>query len=369
MGERFALAVLSLAALATASPAAGQTTVRVATWNIETVGSPGSVEYDAALEILARVDADVVALNEIASAADALHFASLASDAGYPHHASTSGAPFGSDRNALLSRHPFASPAVEHSAADLSGDPAANDITRRILEAVIDVPGSAGNLTVVSTHWKSGTGNDDEFRRVVESHRVAQAIADLDGALDAFVVVGDVNEEADSTPRTPNPFTGLPSGLPGSFSLGADLTSMLTAGHLSNDPFDPIEADPGVAAQLAPALQVDGSDSTRPASGRRLDYVFVSGALWEGGVDAEVFDSTDEGLSGGLAKSGSALAASTSLDASDHLLVFVDLTIPAEAAAIPGLAGPGLALLAAALVGAAAAALGSQRRRHSIAPS
>ena len=364
MVARSALAVLCLAVLATGSPASGQTAIRVATWNIETVGTPGSVEYDAALEILARVAPDVVALNEIASAADAIHLQSLATDAGYPHSACTSGAPFGSDRNAILSRYPFASPAVEHDAASLSGDPAAKDITRLILEAVIDVPGNAVDLTVVSTHWKSGNGNDDEFRRVVESYRVGQAIADLDGASDAFIVVGDVNEEADSTPRTPNPFSGLPSGLPGSFSLGADLSSMLSAGDLANDPFEPLEADPGTAAQVVPALQVDGSDSTRPASGRRLDYILVSPVLADAGVDSEVFDSTDEGLGGGLAKSGSPLAASTSLDAADHLLVFVDVTVPAPAVEIPALDAFALGVLVATLAGVAAAVFVVRARRR-----
>ena len=364
MVARSALAVLCLAVLAMGSPAHGQTTVRVATWNIETVGAPGSVEYDAALEILARVDADVIALHEIASAADAVHLQDLAADAGYPHSACTSGAPFGSDRNAILSRHPFASPAIEHDAASLSGDPAAKDITRLIVEAVIDVPGNAVDLTVVATHWKSGNGNDDEFRRVVEAYRVGQAIADLDGAVDAFIVVGDVNEEADSTPRTPNPFTGLPSGLPGSFSLGSDLSSMLSAGDLANDPFEPLEASPGTAAQVVPALQVDGSDSTRPASGRRLDYILVSQVLADAGIDSEVFDSADEALGGGLAKSGSPLAASTSLDAADHLVVFVDVTVPAAAVEIPALGAFALALLVAVLVGGATTLFAVRNRRR-----
>ena len=94
--------------------AASQTTLRVATWNIETAGSPGSSEYNAALGVLGRIDADVVALNEIASAADASNLEALAADAGYTSLAYNSGAAFGSDRNAILSKHPFAEPAIEH---------------------------------------------------------------------------------------------------------------------------------------------------------------------------------------------------------------------------------------------------------------
>ena len=337
MRKRCALGVLSLALLLSPEPAASQTALRVATWNIETAGSPGSSEYNAALEVLGRVDADVVALNEIASAADASNLEALAVDAGYTSLAYNSGAAFGSDRNAILSKHPFAEPAIEHDSATLSGDPSANDITRGILEAVIDVPGNARDLTVVSFHWKSGTGNDDEFRRTIESYRIGQALADLDKNVDAYLVMGDVNEEIDSTPRTPHPFTALPSGLPASFSLGGDLAAMLASDGLPNDPFSYLGAEPGCAATAIAALQLDGSDGTRPASDRRLDYILLSSALGSGAAIAEVYDSDDEGLPGGLPKTGAPLASAASLDASDHLLVFADITVPAVAVAIPAL--------------------------------
>ena len=95
-----------------------QTPMRIMTWNIETVGSAGSIEYQAALAVLARIGADVVALNEIASLADTANLEQLATQAGYPHLVYSSGAPFGSDRNAILSRHPFVGPALEHTAVE-----------------------------------------------------------------------------------------------------------------------------------------------------------------------------------------------------------------------------------------------------------
>ena len=121
MRKRYALVVLFLAIFLVPGRAVSQADLRVATWNIESVGAPESDEYAAALEVLARIQADVIALNEIASAADTLHLESLAADAGYPALAYTSGAPFGSDRNAILSRFPFAEAATEHDAATLSG--------------------------------------------------------------------------------------------------------------------------------------------------------------------------------------------------------------------------------------------------------
>ena len=345
MARRWAPIFCVLFALLPASGEA-QTRLRVATWNIEDVGSSGSTEYTAAHAVLARIDADVVCLNEISGAADVTNLQQLASDAGYSHVAVTSGAPFGSDRNAVLSRYAFVGPAVEHTAAALSGDPAANDMTRLFLEVVIDVPGDAVDLTVVTQHWKSGTGNDDEFRRSVESIRIGQALAALSSGVDAYVIAGDVNEESDGVPRTPNPLTSLPSGLPGAFSLGADLAAQLSGAGIPNDPFGPLQLAAGTDAVIVGALQRDGSDATRPSSGRRLDYLLVSEALDGPGVAAEVYDSEDEGLAGTLTLAGSPLAASASLAASDHFPVLVDLTVPARSAAVPALGWLGASLLA-----------------------
>lgn len=310
------------------TPAAiAQTDMRVATWNIETIGAPGSAEYNAALDVLDRIGADVVGINEIATAADAADFVTLANAAGYPYTFVPTSNPFGGDRNAFMSVYPITA-SIANTSAGLSGDAGANDITRLLVEVTIDTPGNDNDLTLVVNHWKSGTGNDDEFRRALESYRCAQAVADLDTQTDAFIVLGDVNEELDSVPRTPNPFTTAPSGLPGSFSIGSDILAEMAGPGLENNPFYYLEQSPQPNMTAAVALQLDGSDSTRPASGRRLDYLMLSQALINEGYQAEVYDSMDEGLGGGLPKFGSPLGSSTSLDAADHLLVFVDVTVP-----------------------------------------
>jgi len=58
--------------------------LRVVTWNVETIGVMGSAEYNAALDVLKRIGADVVALQEVASNTDAVQLLSLASDLQYP---------------------------------------------------------------------------------------------------------------------------------------------------------------------------------------------------------------------------------------------------------------------------------------------
>ncbi len=134
-----ALAVfLCLGAAAPTANDAPFTTVCIATWNIETVGAPGSAEYEAALDVLERVDADLIALNEIASSSDSANLTLLAADAGYSSVVVPASNPFGADRNAILTDFPVLSQTINTS-ADLSGDPSANDISRLLVEVTVDV--------------------------------------------------------------------------------------------------------------------------------------------------------------------------------------------------------------------------------------
>ncbi|HHO51534.1 MAG TPA: hypothetical protein ENK18_11815 [Deltaproteobacteria bacterium] len=310
---------------ARASLTRGPGVVRIATWNIETVGSVGGLEYRAAADVLSRVDADIVAIQEIASSSDEADLSTLASDLGYGW-VSFAAPAFGGDRNAVISRYPVTSEAVLTS-ADLSGDPSADDLTRLLLRVTVDVGGV--DLTVLPVHYKSGSSDTDEFRRAVETLRTLQAVRGGPGG--ATVVLGDFNEELADLPLFPSSFSGYPSGLPASWTLGRDLRLRFQLSGLDNDPFR-VFTDPG--AVILDALQLDGSEVTREASGRRLDYIVVHPSLRAS--PTEVYDSSDEGLGGGLPKAGAAPASSASADASDHLLVFADLTLgPATPPATP----------------------------------
>jgi len=301
--------------------------VRVATYNLGTVGAPGTEQHDAALAVLRRVDADVVGVNEVNGSAEAGYFAVLAADAGYDHTlVSDEVSPFGTQRNGFMTKLPVLDESL-HTAASLSGDAAANDITRLIPEVTVNVNGCP--LTVVVNHWKSGFDRTQVFRRTVESFRVGQAVADLDGTTEPFVLVGDVNDDIADIPVTPVPFFDMPTDLPPGFVVGSDIEALLASVEgIDNNAFAFLFAEPpGVTA--LDAVQLDGDSATKPDSGRRLDYVFVSAALTETAPSAEVYDSADEGLPDGLRKVGDPVEASASLMASDHLLVFADLTVPA----------------------------------------
>lgn len=300
-----------------AASALASTPLRVATWNVETLGAPGDSEYEAALDVALRLGADVLCFNEIGSATDASYLATFAEDAGYSSYAVASGGPFGSDRSACLSDYSLI--AEEWSAADLSGDAGANDLTRNFLAITIDLPTEEEDVVILSTHYKSGSSNEDELRRAIEVRRTQQLMAFYAGMPTVFM--GDLNADQEDGPGYPATFTSLPSSLPSSWVLGADLQVELAAGLL-NDPFALLSSSGVVLA----AAQVDGSPSTRPSSGRRLDYIVVSGDM-EADAVAEVYNSELDGTSGLLSWTGQPLDAALSLEASDHLPVVVDLWV------------------------------------------
>lgn len=293
--------------------------VRIVSWNLQTVGTPGTTEYEAAVDVLARIGADVVGICEINGAADIANFEDLAVDLGYTETVVAGTPGFGASRCGVMSSRPVLS-STDHTAAKLAGDPAANDLSRTWTEVVFGVGDS--ELTVVTSHLKSGTANADEYRRVIEATRGAQVVADLDPEVDAYVIMGDFNADVRDPHATPASFSTAPTGLPTAFVTGRDITAAMASG-LDNDPFAAL-ADVG---EIVDAVQPDGSVATRPSSGRRLDYVIASDVLVGEGIDAEVYDAADEGLPA-LDKAGSAPSSTATTDASDHLPVFVDVIVP-----------------------------------------
>jgi len=297
--------------------------VRVVTWNVQGLGTAGSTEGQAERAVLARIDADVVGLNEI-DEDQRSRLDSLAADLGYNTVYYPPSNPFGGLRNAILTRLPVVDIGAP-TPAQLSGDAGANDCTRRPVRVTIDVPDAADDLTVVVNHWKSGFDLTDRFRRTLDGIRTAQA-ADTGTAA---VVMGDVNAELDDMPESPATWSYVPDGLPRAYRVGDDQRDALQAEGLPNSAFAALRS-----AGLTPidALQLDGRPSTRPSSDRVIDYILVSETLVEH-VDSEIYDSTDEGQAAGLPKAGEAPDRGVSDQASDHLPVFADLTLeraPAE---------------------------------------
>lgn len=319
-------------AFTTLSPAVG---VRVATFNIGAnlvippnggsvyfdygLGDPGTPDHDNVLAVLDRIDADVVALQEIHSA-DVVgnndDVDVLAASLGYPYvFVSPPENTFDTSlRVIFLSRYPFITTAA------IGSPMGSKEITRLFPAVKVDVPGTIRDPLLIAAHLKSGTSSEDRFRRAVEMRRLtdnlgAQGLTSDDN----YIVMGDFN--LSSTNKT---FTTLPSGLPSTFDLGADILLPIT---YSTNPLTYFSS-PSVI-RLDPR-QLNNSASTFQ-SGSVIDLFLVSPAIAGRPLGLEIYNSTlDTSNIAGLAKSGSPLAAGTSTAASDHYALFADFELDSD---------------------------------------
>ncbi|MGE9269895.1 MAG: endonuclease/exonuclease/phosphatase family protein, partial [Verrucomicrobiales bacterium] len=203
--------------------------LRVATFNIEThrnadgwpdyaLGAPGTLDHDSVAQILGRIDADVVALQEVHTSdlnGSPSDVEQLATSLGLPYvHAGSNSGNFDTSlRVVFLSRYPFLQ---TDSVISPTG---AKEITRHCPVVEVDVPGTAADPLLISAHLKAGTGSDDRFRRAVEMQRlVAYLRSSGVGPADNFIVLGDFNPSGNDAS-----FSSLPTGLPSTYSLGSDI--------------------------------------------------------------------------------------------------------------------------------------------------
>ena len=251
--------------------------LRVATWNVESLGAVNGLQWTMAQAIVARMGAAVVAVQEV-SAGDVTAFPVFAAQAGYPYAAlsSVSGTLSGGFHGAVISQHPVVF-SQSHSAASISGDPGANDLTRDIFEVHVQPPGLSMPVGIFVIHLKAGTSSEDDFRRAVEIMRLAAVV----GAFQAIhpgaaaIIAGDFNEDLGDGPFGWT-ISSLPSGLPSSYSLGNDIVLPLI--------YEPFATFTPLGFAIADATREDTTDDyvTRPTSGRRLDYLLYSAAQDQG---------------------------------------------------------------------------------------
>ena len=284
------------------------------------LGAPGTPDHDKVRDVIARINPDVVALQEIASAdVSGGDVAALAAGLGYPYvyissvsAATPLNGPIDTSlRVAFLSRHPFLSSAVIRSPQN------AKEITRLFPVVKVNVPGTTRDPVLISGHLKSGTTSADRFRRTVEMKRLTGYLTSQGlTADDNFVIMGDFNLSSSNTT-----FTTLPADLPVSFDLGGDIT--LPISYSTN----PLSYFSSPAVTRITPKQLNGSTSTFQ-SGSTIDLFLVSPAIAGRPLASEVYNSTqDTSNLTGLAKSGSPLASGTSAAASDHYMIFADFEL------------------------------------------
>lgn len=309
--------------------------IRVATFNIGayflnggieySLGDPGTPDHDMVRDVLDRIDADVVALQEIdtadvSGAPDDLD--ALAASLGYPYLyvASVSGAapltaPLDfSLRVAFLSRYPFL------SSTAIRSPEGAREMTRLHPVVRVDVPGTTRDPLLISAHLKSGTAAADKFRRAVEMRRLVGHLGTLGLTNDDnYIILGDFNLSSSNAT-----YNTLPADVGPNYDLGDDIVLPVI---YSTNPLAYF-SNPGVT-RLDPR-QLNGSASTFQ-SGSGIDLILVSPAIAGRVTDSEVYNSAlDTSNSTGLPKAGLPLAAGTSAAASDHYAIFADLELDSE---------------------------------------
>lgn len=292
--------------------------VRLATYNVLFgVGTPGSNDYLAVRSILQRINADVIGFQELLDT-DYDNWVTLAADLGYPYlaYGPSAGPLTGSQRLGFFSRYPI------RSANEVTEFPGATELTRYPLRVVIDIPGALNPLVVYTVHHKASSGSANQFRRAIEGRRVlSNLVAYIESnPLDTeYAIIGDFNEDVANSQTTS--FSTLPTGLPTSYQLGADVQFPVPYRLFPTDRFLP--------AGLLPvnAIQEDTTNTSTYSSGGRLDYLLLSQDIREnpyGAPVGEVYNSTRDDGTGGLPKTGAPLSSTTSATASDHYLVFTD---------------------------------------------
>lgn len=304
------------------APPPARVPLRLATWNVESVGVEDSPTWLALVDVLQRLDADVVSLQEVGEL-ERDDLEALASRLGYGEVVVDESIPFGDLGNAVMSRVPIVDASV-FDGEELAGGPA-RDLTRGLVSVRVQPPGSAVEVGVVGMHFKSGFEVSDIFRRAVDAARLGQALGGLD-ASDVVLAMGDVNAEPGQV-TDPKSFDALPEGLPDSYLLGADITGRLSDEGLAADPFALLGETGWSRLRLR---QRDGDEATRPSSGRVIDHVFVDGRADRIPVRGEVYQCEDDTAEQpGVADGDPLDNINSCLRASDHLPVVVELSLSA----------------------------------------
>ena len=335
-------------------------TVRIATFNIENgPGAPGSPDYLATKAVIQRIDADIVAFQEILSSSEQ-NWRALAVDAGYDHVAfgrdGTSMS--GNQRLGYFSRFPIISETA------ITSPPGANEMTRRPLRVVVAVP-DAKPLVIWNMHHKASerdaadlavANRNNQFRRAIEARRIVQdinAYREANPTHDEFVMLGDLNDDIFQTSNqaaeiTQSEFDTFLKDLqlmPSIYSLWSDVTFPVRYRAFPDDHYGPA----GGGMHRLDLRQQDGTSKGTLGDGT-LDYIFVSTALQEsllGAPIGEIYNSQLDATHPGLPKAVPALASSVSGDASDHLPVFTDIEMDDATPSLfvnsfsPGAAAPG----------------------------
>ena len=326
-------------------------------WGIDTdrcYGTTKTGDYTATIEIMQRVQPDIVCFQELyGNETHMTAWLGAAAALGYPYYALSDGGTFDTSmRLGVWSKFPITTSA---HVRETVVDPTAAEIMRWPLHVAIDVPGALYPFHVFTTHNKASTTvKQSRFQRAFEIHRTVNYITNL-VAQDPlnhveYAIMGDFNDDIGLYQHegfTIDDYVYYQPRLGNStisFKGGSDIPWNLPG---NGDWFLPYQFYPTERLAVAGMTAVDtphtGSSLTwthytdNPASRYRLDYILFSDEITSsayGPPVGEVYNSESDGPSVGLPKYGAPLAFGTSVTASDHRMLFADFHLIDEVAGV-----------------------------------
>ncbi|NCD23783.1 MAG: hypothetical protein EOL90_12730, partial [Spartobacteria bacterium] len=332
--------------------------VRIASFNVafgidtnDDGGTTNDVDYAAVSNVIQRVQPEIICFQELYADEDMQAWIALAAKLGYPYYAMSSGGSLdNSMRTGIWSKYPITGTDL---IKETYYDPTAVEIMRWPIVATIDVPGALYPLHVSSTHNKAGTTTKSaRLQRAFEMRRIVQYFERLVASNPVenvqYAIMGDFNDDIG---LTQNEYFDLAyyqsvdqdlGNTTATFNDGFDVPWNTNASWTlpySKYPTERLSTiDMGWINPIHTGTNLTWTHYYTTESGRyRLDYILFSDEIMNsayGSPTGEIYNSEFDGVGVGLPKFGSPLATNTSMDASDHRMLFADFHL---IDAVPGI--------------------------------
>ncbi|NCC94713.1 MAG: hypothetical protein EOM10_15825, partial [Opitutae bacterium] len=229
-------------------------------------------------------------------------------------------------------------------------DPNAVEIMRWPIVATIEVPGALYPLHVSSTHNKAGTTTKSaRLQRAFEMYRIVQYFQRLVASNPTenvqYAIMGDFNDDIGLTQNDyldlayyQSTVGSLSAGFNDGFDIPWNTNSSWTLPY-SKYPTERLSTvDMGWINPIHTGTNLTWTHYYTTESGRyRLDYILFSDEIMNsayGAPTGEIYNAEFDGPGVGLYKPGPVPPSNTSMDASDHRMIFADFHL---IDAVPGI--------------------------------
>lgn len=329
-------------------PCARAVPVRIASFNVafgvdtnDDMGTTNDTDYVAVSNIIQRVQPDIICFQELYADEDMQAWITLAAHLGFPYYAMSSGGSLdNSMRTGIWSKYPITGTDL---IKETYSDPAAVEIMRWPIVATIEVPGALYPLHVASTHNKAGTTTKSaRLQRAFEIYRTVQYFNRLVASNPVenvqYAIMGDFNDDIGLSQNEyfdlayyESTYAGLGNST-ADFNDGSDIPWNTNASWTlpySKYPTERMtQANMGWIDPSHTGTNLTWTHYYTTESGRyRLDYILFSDEIMNspyGSPTGEIYNSEFDGEGVGLDKPGPVPPSSTSMDASDHRMLFAD---------------------------------------------